>query len=138
MTTEQLARVYLRKCHDRLAALDVLVQRAAFSDVVRESQEIVELALKGLLRAIGVDPPKLHDVGPLLLAHASRLRPLPAEHLAQLAQASQILRQERETSFYGDVDLLPSEEYGQADAQQAAAWAKLATETLEHWMNTPR
>jgi HEPN domain-containing protein len=30
--------------------------------VVREAQELVELALKGMLRAIGIEPPKLHDV----------------------------------------------------------------------------
>jgi HEPN domain-containing protein len=32
------------------------------ADVVRESQEIVELGLKGLLRVSGLDPPKEHDV----------------------------------------------------------------------------
>lgn len=47
MTTNQLAAGYYRKCVDRLAALAVLVQRQAFSDVVRESQEIVELAAQG-------------------------------------------------------------------------------------------
>ena len=61
MTTNQLAAGYYRKCVDRLAALAVLVQRQAFSDVVRESQEIVELAPKGMLRAVGVDPPNWHD-----------------------------------------------------------------------------
>ena len=36
------------------------------SDVVREAQEIVELALKGLLRQVGIEPPRWHDVGELL------------------------------------------------------------------------
>jgi len=42
MTTNDLATGYHRKCEDRLAALAVLYARAAFSDVVRESQEVVE------------------------------------------------------------------------------------------------
>ena len=67
MTTNELAAGYHRKCVDRLAALDVLHARHAHSDVVRESQEVVELALKGMLRWAGVDPPKIHDVGDLLL-----------------------------------------------------------------------
>ena len=47
---------HLRKCGDRLAALDVLRAREAFSDVVRESQEFVELATQGMLRRAGHRP----------------------------------------------------------------------------------
>jgi HEPN domain-containing protein len=36
------------------------------ADVVGESQEIVELALKGLLRSCGIDPPRIHDVSDVL------------------------------------------------------------------------
>jgi len=35
----------------------------SFSDVVEEAQEIVELSLKGMLRFVGIEPPKFHDVG---------------------------------------------------------------------------
>lgn len=63
MTNLDLARSYLRKARDRLDILDLLSRKEAYSDVVREAQEIVELALKGMLRAVGVEPPKLHDVG---------------------------------------------------------------------------
>jgi HEPN domain-containing protein len=38
------------------------------ADVVGESQEIVELALKGLLRSCGIDPPRIHDVSDVLVA----------------------------------------------------------------------
>ena len=52
MTNDSLARSYLRKASDRLDVLEVLLQKGAYSDVVREAQELVELALKGMLRAI--------------------------------------------------------------------------------------
>jgi HEPN domain-containing protein len=42
--------------------------------VVRESQEAVELALKGLLRSCGVEAPRIHDVSDVLLAERERLR----------------------------------------------------------------
>jgi HEPN domain-containing protein len=131
LTTHELAAAYLRKCQDRLAALNVLMARKAFSDVVRESQETVELALKGILRAVGIDPPKWHDVGDLLLEFESRLPMLSPDTLRELATASRRLRKEREFSFYGDVDFIPTEAYGQSDADYALAAAHQATAALE-------
>jgi hypothetical protein len=108
MTTNELAAGYHRKCVDRLAALDVLHARHAHSDVVRESQEVVELALKGMLRWAGVDPPKIHDVGDLLLEFAGRF----------------------EFSFYGDIDFIPTDEYDADDADTAIGQARLAAACL--------
>ncbi len=67
MTNPDLAKSYLKKATDRLDILELLINKRAYSDVVREAQEIVELALKGMLRAVGVEPPRLHDVGGMLL-----------------------------------------------------------------------
>jgi len=75
VTSESLARSYLVKAQKRLKALAVLRDEDAHSDVVREAQELVELALKGVLRAIGVEPPKFHDVGGLLIEHRGKLAP---------------------------------------------------------------
>ena len=36
-----------------------------FNIVVRRAQEVVELALKGALKMLGVDFPKVHDVAPV-------------------------------------------------------------------------
>jgi HEPN domain-containing protein len=72
MTNRTLAASYVTKARKRLKALAVLLDEEAYSDVIREAQEIVELALKAALRAIGVDPPKIHDVGRLVSEHAAR------------------------------------------------------------------
>lgn len=116
MTTNDLAAGYHRKCTDRLAALEVLHTREAHSDVVRESQELVELALKGMLRWAGIDPPKIHDVGDLLVQFADRFPNVSSAELAALAEASKELRKEREFSFYGDIDFIPTDEYDADDA----------------------
>jgi HEPN domain-containing protein len=63
MTADELAAAYFEKARKRLRVLEVLMEQDAWSDVVREAQELVELALKGMLRAVGIDPPKWHDVG---------------------------------------------------------------------------
>ncbi len=131
MTTSQLAAGYYRKCTDRLAMLEVLLARRAWSDVVRESQEIMELGLKGILRAVGIDPPKWHDVGGLLVEHGGRITALTPDQIRELAKASALLRKEREFSFYGDVDFIPTDQYYETDARQAFGYARAATSALE-------
>ena len=125
MTNLGLAKSYLEKAQKRLKALATLRDEGAHSDVVREAQELVELALKGMLRAIGVEPPKFHDVGALLLAHERKFTPAVAPRLQRAAEISKRLRRERELSFYGDIDFIPTEEYSPSDARQAfeeACW----------------
>ncbi|MGI9032341.1 MAG: DNA-binding protein [Candidatus Aeolococcus gillhamiae] len=119
MTGDQLARSYLAKAGVRRRVLEVLMDQGAYSDVVREAQELVELALKAALRAIGVDPPKWHDVGPVLVEHAGSFPEPFAAALPRLAEVSRWLRREREFAFYGDVDVIPTESYGPADGKRA-------------------
>ena len=118
-------------------AVEVLHARAAFSDVVRESQEVVELALKGMLRWVGIDPPKIHDVGNLLLQVAERFEGVSRQELTALAEASKELRKEREFSFYGDIDFIPTDEYDADDADTALGQARLATACLGRLLGRP-
>lgn len=135
MTNESLARSYLLKAQKRLKALAVLRDEEAHSDVVREAQELVELALKGMLRAVGIEPPKFHDVGGLLLEHESKFSRDVRERLPRAAAISKRLRRERELAFCGDIDFIPTEEYSAADSERAydeAAWVVvLAGEVIE-------
>jgi len=114
-----LAESYLEKATKRLRVLDVLLQEEAFSDVVREAQELVELAMKGMLRYVSVDPPKWHDVGPILAENRDLLPETIQGALTRLQEISKRLRREREFAFYGDIDFIPTEEYTRQDAMQA-------------------
>jgi HEPN domain-containing protein len=102
-----------------LRALATLFEDEAYSDVVREAQELVELVLKGILRFVGIEPPKQHDVGSLLLQHRDRLPAVVTEAVERRADISHRLRKEREFAFYGDEDFIPTEEYTRDDAQAA-------------------
>ena len=124
MTNTSLAQSYLIKATKRLRVLQVLFDDEAFSDVVREAQEIVELCLKGMLRQVGVEPPHWHDVSPLLVEYRERLPQSVGEHIQRIVEISGWLRKEREFSFYGDIDFIPTEEYAQRDAQRAITDAK--------------
>ncbi len=116
MRNRDLAADHLRRAGARLRALDVLFDSQSWADVVRESQEVVELALKGLLRASGVEPPRIHDVADVLLAERARLPADLLPHVDRLAAVSRALRRDRELAFYGAEDLTPSTFYREADA----------------------
>ena len=73
MRNRDLAADYIRRAEVRLRAIEVLFDAESWADVVRESQEAVELALKGLLRGVGVDAPRIHDVSEVLIAERERL-----------------------------------------------------------------
>lgn len=119
MTNVSLAQSYIKKANDRLDVLDLLLRKGAFSDVVREAQEIVELALKGLLRYRGIEPPKWHDVSSILVENKELLPTNIVYELPRITRISKRLRKERELSFYGDEDFIPTEEYDLKDAQNA-------------------
>ena len=119
MTNITLAQSLIKKATDRLDILDLLLNKGAYSDVMREAQEIVELATKGMLRAVGIEPPKFHDVGDLLLEHTDKYPDDISKHVERIASISKRLRKERELSFYGDIDFIPTEEYTVDDSREA-------------------
>jgi HEPN domain-containing protein len=129
MTNRGLAAAYLAKAEVRRKVLDLLLAEGAYSDVVREAQELVELALKAMLRQVGAEPPHWHDVSALLVDHAARLHPITADEIDELARISRWLRKEREFSFYGDIDFIPTEEYSQETAQAAVRDADVVLAT---------
>ena len=109
----------MAKAKARLMAIVVLQDAQDYSDVVREAQEIVELSLKGMLRYVGIEPPKWHDVGHLVVENRLKFAGLEAKTAKKLSEISSRLRKERETAFYGDIDFVPSEEYRAEDGIKA-------------------
>jgi HEPN domain-containing protein len=123
MHNSDLARDYVQRAVIRLRALEVLHDAESWADVVRESQEIIELVLKGLLRACGVDPPRIHDVSEILLAERARLPNALDAHVERMAAVSRRMRRDRELAFYGAEDLTPSGFYSAEDGAAARASA---------------
>ena len=126
MTADRIARDYLQQARGRRIALDALMSAGVYAAVVRESQEIVELILKGALRFAGIDPPKRHDIHDIVLRFIERF---PAEWqvvIEELRERLDGLARDRSPSFYGDEaeDIPPSELFGEADARSAKAVAE--------------
>jgi hypothetical protein len=130
MHNRTLAADYLMRATHRLAALDVLFDRESWADVVRESQEVVELALKSLLRFSSIEVPRVHDVGQILRTESSRLPKMVSAHIEDLVATSRSLRRDRELAFYGSEDLTPSDFYQRPDAELARAGARRVVEIV--------
>jgi len=131
MRNERLAGDYLRRAGSRVLAIEVLLREQSWADVVRESQEVVELALRALLRSMSVDAPQIHDMSPILLEHRDRLPAAAGAAVEELAAASRSLRRDRELAFYGSEDLTPSEFYQRDDAERALAMARRVLEVAQ-------
>lgn len=136
MHSPELGADYVRRAKARLAAVDALFAARSWADVVRESQEVVELALKGLLRVVGIEPPRIHDVSEVLTAEKSRLPPAIQQQVEVLAAGSRTLRRDRELAFYGAEDLTPSGFYTQDDAVAARDIARKTVAAVEPYVPT--
>ena len=130
-----LVQDYLERSQHRLAAIDVLYERQSWADVVRESQEVVELSLKALLRYIHIDPPRIHDVGRIVLEHRESLPEELKDLAPRMAEISKQLRRDREIAFYGSEDLTPGEFYEEADATRARDDASWLVHTVRSVVN---
>lgn len=119
MQNKSLIKDYIIRSQKRLLALKVLLREESWADVIRGSQEIVELALKALLRSCSIEAPRTHDVSGIMEAEKARLPAKVQKDLDRIVSISKDLRRDRELAFYGTEDLTPSEFYSQKDAQKA-------------------
>src|SRR5208337_1357134 len=116
MFNDALDADYLKRSGHRLKALHVLMNEESWADVVRESQELVEITLKALLRAARIEVPQVHDVSPLLEQNRDMLPAGIRPRIEELVHISRFLRRDLELAFYGSEDLTPSEFYTREDA----------------------
>jgi len=137
MKNISLAQSYMIKISKRIKVLDLLMNEKAYSDVIREAQEVVELAQKAMLRQVGIDPPKWHDVGSILLEHRDFFPEQEQKYIERLAEISKWLRKERELSFYGDIDFIPTEEYTYEDARRAIEDARFVIDIAKKIVPIP-
>lgn len=135
MHHRSLAADYIKRAQARIRAISVLMDAESWPDVVRESQEVVELALKALLRSASIETPRIHDLTPVLKAERERLpEGIDDDTIDRWAAASRRLRRDRELAFYGTEDLIPGEFYTREDAERAQQSAVWVVATVSKWV----
>lgn len=137
MRMEELAKDYVRRAGSRLKDARAALRRGDVPEVIRYSQEAVELSLKACLRSVGIEYPKVHDVGDLLRLHPSRFPEWMRNELEKLAEVSRDLAEKRAPSMYG-IEALgkpPSQLFTKDDAKDSLKKARyvhtLASRLLE-------
>ncbi len=121
-----MASVYWTQAQAILREAEAHLGNGIWNLTVRRSQEAVELALKAVLRAGGIEVPALHDVGSVLRKNRDRLPGALAAEVDRLAAVSRRLWRERAASLYGDeeTETPPTELYSEFDARDMLAAAR--------------
>ena len=95
-----------------LGEMGAALARSSWNITVRHAQEVVELAVKGVLCYLCIDYPKVHDAADLLVAAlTARRMSLSEEEAADLRAVSSRLAEQRAPAFYFEYD----EERGTAE-----------------------
>lgn len=102
MNLMALARDQFLRGRDRWRDARRAFEEGRWPDSLRYSQEAVELVLKALLRALAVEVPKRHDVGPVLEEVAAQLPPGIRRDLPAITELSALLTERRALAMYGD------------------------------------
>lgn len=111
MRNDTMAKAYLHQAESRLRAAEHALTEGNFPFAVRLSQECVELSLKAALRLYGVEYPKEHDVGGLLMEVKDRFPTWFSGLAEEFREISARLAAQRGPSMYGDEEegLAPSQ-----------------------------
>lgn len=121
----RIAKSYARQATARLEDAKRALSKGNHPYAVRLSQECVELSLKAVLRAVGIDYPKVHDVSDALVEVKDRFPDWFKSEMDFLSESSKILVSKREASFYGGEEafLSPDEIIDRRDGQDAVTRA---------------
>ncbi|MEM0481528.1 MAG: HEPN domain-containing protein [Nitrososphaerota archaeon] len=131
MRNIEAAKSLLNQSIRRLETAERELRGGSLAYSILSSQESVELGLKAALRLLGIEYPKKHDVGPVLIKFKDRFPQwFPVDKLALISRK---LSEKREPAMYGDeasmtpADLL----FTKAEAEETFEMAKEAHDFVE-------
>jgi HEPN domain-containing protein len=114
-----LAKQLLNEAEQITEEANRAFNRESWNLVIRRSQEVVELSLKGIIKAMGIEFPKQHDVGKVFARACQQKKiDISDEVIQQIKDISRSLAEERAPAFYME------RQYTLQQAQEALASAK--------------
>ncbi len=130
MKNTEIARGYLGDAKIIFDEAKESLAKKHYHRTVRKCQEASELALKGLLRFLGVEYPKSHRLGKILLDSNLKYE-IDSDTLGKLADISDQLAIDREISFYGSEEELAVNLFERDDAKEALQSAGFVVSPVE-------
>lgn len=116
MRNIDIAKAYIKDAVIILKESEDSFENGHYHRSVRKCQESVELALKGLLRLKGIEYPKSHKVGKVLMEALKN--EIDNNFLQKAANLSDHLADLREPSFYGSEDVSAEGLFDEEDAKE--------------------
>lgn len=126
MRSLKVARSYLRQAKARLDDAKDALKEGNHPYAVRLSQECVELSMKAVLKAVGIEYPKVHEVSYVFQEIRDRFPDWFRAEVEYLTESSKLLFKKREPSLYGDEEALipPNGVMSEEDARDATERAE--------------
>ncbi|HHT9125905.1 MAG TPA: HEPN domain-containing protein [Candidatus Brocadiia bacterium] len=116
MNNFEVGRKLLSEAEECWEELQHAFARGSWNVVIRRAQEVVELSLKGLLKMMGMEHPKTHDVGELFQTACKEKKiALDDKLLVEIKEISSRLARKRAPAFYME------KSYNKAEAEEALA-----------------
>ncbi len=126
MSNRESSEELIRGAERYLYFLVEAYQKGDWNISVRTGQDVVELALKGLLKKIGIEYPKVHDVGRYVVEILERRKIELEEGVAEkIKEISAELTEKRAPAFYFE------KRYGEADAARAKDGAEFVLNVVK-------
>jgi HEPN domain-containing protein len=123
MNSLEIAEAYLKEARIRIKYAELsLNEDKDYAFCVRICQEAVELSIKACLRLVGIEYPKTHDPGKILLEHSKRFPSWLRNEVNNIADIFRWLRAERDLQCM----VMKKKEYLQQDCIQKVTVKK-------HW-----
>lgn len=137
MTSARMGRLYIEEARGRVALVHLALQKGLWAATVRESQECVELFLKGALRLVAVEPARTHDVAEVLRREIARFPERFRASVESLATISTEMAGDRGIALYGDErqELGPQELFDEKDARRAVKNLEFVAEACEQLLS---
>lgn len=119
MTNEERSKHYFNQAEEEHRLIQYYWEKKNWNMVIRESQEVVELLLKGVLKYINVEFPKEHDIGEYF-EKILNIRNIEYNKngMEIIKKASKELASKRAPAYYGE------EFYTQEEAEKAKDYAE--------------
>jgi HEPN domain-containing protein len=128
---------YLRRARSRLIDAGSALDRGDYPEVVRYSQESVELSLKAALRIVGIEYPKVHDVGDILVINKDKYPEWFIVELDKIRVISAELAMKRAPAMYGveEMGKTPSDLFDKEDARDSLEKASYIISIVDRLIN---